>query len=192
MLHFRHDISQDIYLYSRAKSSIRAPRGPSRVGSQRYLILFSLCRATRIRFTWTRVRRFLSNVTCHGGAKQVRKNANESLRLTSRRRFYSVFLSLTAAFFPPLDAIVYTSCTQRGAVFFSFSASDSRVPEERNKGASKKTFPRASVICKRHASLAVRLPPLVENRRIGELAFASPSPFLPPSLSSILFFLRFR
>lgn len=77
-----------------------------------------------------------SDVTCHGDAKQVHKNANEP---TSRRRFYLVFLSLAAAFPPPLRSS--TRRPHRGVVFFSFSASDSRVPEGRNKGASKKTFP---------------------------------------------------
>lgn len=64
-------------------------------------------------------------------------------------------------FFPP--SCLHVVHTEARCSFRFPPLTHEEVPEGRNKGASKKTFPWASVICKRHASHAVRLPPFVES-----------------------------
>lgn len=83
-----------------------------------------------------------------GGAKKIRKNANEPVSASAFIWFS--FLSRDSLFF--FIACVCTLCV---CVSFSFSACDSRAPEGRNKGETtlKKTSLRACAICKRHASL---------------------------------------
>lgn len=75
--------------------------------------------------------------------------------------------------------------------FFSFSACDSRVPEGRNNGAtSKKTFPRACAICKRHASLF--LARCATSAALAERPHEEypPSRIPPPAIFFFLFSLK--